>query len=106
MLAHDDEQVVQHAIDAGIIDTLLLILQGMCVDSQLEAAWCITNLAAGGSAHTEAALATAPCLIQLLHSGSAAVQEQSIWALGNMAGDNPDFRWQLQSFVSMQTGIS
>ena len=99
VLAQDDEQVIQHALDAGIIDTLLSALQGMCVDSQLEAAWCITNLAAGSSAHTEAALATAPCLIQLLRSCSAAVQEQSVWALGNMAGDNPDFRLHLQLFV-------
>ena len=68
------------------------MLQSTCVESQLEAGWSITNITAGSSAHTEAALATAPCLIQLLRSGSEAVQEQCVWALGNMAGDNPDFR--------------
>ena len=91
-LANDDEIVVQHALGAGVIEILLTALQSTCVESQLEAAWSITNIAAGSSAHTEAALATAPCLVQLLRSGSAAVQEQCAWALGNMAGDNPDFR--------------
>ena len=89
--------MAQHAIDAGAIETLLAVLQGTCVDSQLEAAWCVTNIAAGSSAHTEAALATAPCLVQLLRSSSPAVQEQCAWALGNMAGDNPDFRDRIRA---------
>jgi hypothetical protein len=71
--------------------------QGTCVDTQLEAAWCITNIAASSSAHTAAALVTAPCLIQLLRSGSSAVQEQCVWALGNMAGDNQEFRDRIRA---------
>ncbi len=96
-LASEDELVAQHAIDAGAIEALLAVLQGTCVDSQMEAAWCITNIASGSSAHTEAALATAPCLVQLLRSSSPAVQEQCAWALGNMAGDNPDFRDRIRA---------
>jgi hypothetical protein len=57
-LASEDEQVAQHAIDAGTIELLQAVLQGTCVDSQLEAAWCITNIAAGSSAHTEAEILT------------------------------------------------
>ena len=96
-LAHEDEQVIQHVLDAGVMEVLLVALQGACVDAQLEAAWCVTNIAAGNSAQTEAAMAAAPYMMQLLRSPSAAVQEQCAWAIGNMAGDNPEFRDRIRA---------
>ena len=62
-LASEDELVAQHAIDAGTIELLQAVLQGTCVDSQLEAAWCVTNIAAGSSAHTEAEILTSQYLV-------------------------------------------
>ena len=56
-------KVAQHAIDAGTIELLQAVLQGTCVDSQLEAAWCVTNIAAGSSAHTEAEILTSQYLV-------------------------------------------
>ena len=96
-LAHEDEQVIQHVLDAGVMEVLLVALQGACVDAQLEAAWCVTNIAVGNSAQTEAAMAAAPYMMQLLRSPSAAVQEQCAWAIGNMAGDNSEFRDRIRA---------
>lgn len=62
-LASEDEMVAQHAIDAGTIELLQAVLQGTCVDSQLEAAWCVTNIAAGSSSHTEAKILTSKYLV-------------------------------------------
>eukprot|EP00040_Diaphanoeca_grandis_P026442 m.148157 g.148157 ORF g.148157 m.148157 type:complete len:498 (+) comp30575_c4_seq2:297-1790(+) len=56
-------------------------------ETQLQACWCVTNIAAGTSAHTKRAMEAAPYLILFLATNNQYLQEQSAWALGNMAGD-------------------
>jgi hypothetical protein len=77
------------------------LLQGMLTGSdaeeQLLAASVVTNMAAGGSPELcEAALNTAPHLIQFLDSQNLALVDQSAWALGNIAADGPKFRDRLK----------
>lgn len=61
------------------------------------AASVVTNMAAGGSPELcEAALNTAPHLIQFLDSQNLALVDQSAWALGNIAADGPKFRDRLK----------
>lgn len=61
------------------------------------AASIVTNMAAGGSSELcEAALNTAPHLIQFLESQNLALVDQSAWALGNIAADGPKFRDRLK----------
>ena len=49
----------------------------------LEAAWCLTNLAAANHDVAEAALSAAPMLIPLLGGGwGSLIAWQSAWALG------------------------
>ena len=61
---------------------------------QFEAAWILTNIAAGTSRFVAALMAAGavPALVRLLHSTEAEVREQAVWALGNIAGDGPPMR--------------
>lgn len=57
----------------------------------------VTNMAAGGSTELcEAALNTAPHLIQFLDSQNLALVDQSAWALGNIAAEGPKSRDRLK----------
>ncbi len=59
-----------------------------------EAAWALTNIASGESHHTQGVVeaGAAPKLIRLLSHKELRIAEQSIWALGNIAGDGTTHR--------------
>ncbi|XP_033118901.1 importin subunit alpha-4-like isoform X1 [Anneissia japonica] len=77
----------------GALHSLIGLLTGDDPGLQLEASWCITNLAAGNQHHSSLALKhAAPYLITFLQGHNAPLQDQCCWALGNIAGDGPEFR--------------
>ncbi|EGD82097.1 hypothetical protein PTSG_02777 [Salpingoeca rosetta] len=61
---------------------------------RFEAIWCITNIAAGDTYHTQvvAECEAVPTLISLLSRGTDRIREQAAWALGNIAGDSEMMR--------------
>ena len=68
-------------------------LTGRHSQLQLEAAWCITNMAAGSHEDTMVVTkAAAPYLITFLSGSNVLLQDQCAWALGNMSGDSLECR--------------
>ena len=64
---------------ANSMQTLVGVLTGSCPNLQLQAAWCLTNLAAGTENQSATALKYAgPYLITYLSSGSAPLQVMMI----------------------------
>lgn len=60
----------------------------------LESAWVLTNIASGTTKHTMSIIqaGAVPYLVALLQAPDEELQDQAVWALGNIAGDCEDAR--------------
>jgi Armadillo/beta-catenin-like repeat len=91
ILATDDPPV-QEVIDAGVVPKLLLLLEHSDDRYKTEAVRCIANIASGDKHHTSQVLDGAPLLLSFLSAPSAALQEEALYAVGNIAGDTQECR--------------
>ena len=66
---------------------------------QIEAAWCLTNIASGDQEQTKTVLNAVPYLVQLLSSDDNALQEQAAWTLGNIAGDYLNVKLYINRYI-------
>jgi len=95
MLSVEDQPPIQNVINSGVVPRLMQFLTfGNEQKLQFEAAWTITNIASGSTAHTKCVVdyGGVKHFVQLLSSPNPEVQEQAVWALGNIAGDSPEYR--------------
>lgn len=105
LLSIEKNPPIQQVIDTGIIPRLVQLLG--CFEEetlQFEAAWTLTNVASGTTAHTQVIIQSGAiqAFIGLLGSPNAEVKEQAVWALGNIAGDSPAFR----DYVIQANGVN
>ncbi|KAK9126811.1 hypothetical protein Scep_015657 [Stephania cephalantha] len=94
ILSNSDLPPVEACVEAGAVPVLTQCLSFGSPDEQLlEAAWCLTNIAAGKPDQTKSLLPALPLLIAHVGDKSTlAVAEQCTWALGNVAGEGEDMR--------------
>ncbi len=106
VLAKERNAPIQKVVDCGVIPRFVEILAGqtfapsdeagkeLLEKTQFEASWVLTNIASGDPEHTMAVVDAhaVPVLISLLMHENGEIREQSIWALGNIAGDGPKLR--------------
>ena len=67
---------------------------------QYEAAWCLTNIATGTREQVQCLTekGSVQRLINLIRSENDNLKEQAIWALGNIAGENTEYRDMVISY--------
>lgn len=85
-------------VDGALQHLVDLLKDSTGVDTQLEAAWCLNNIAGGTEEHAKAVLGAAgDVLISVLSTGNVPLEDQCAWAIGNLAAGSVESRVVLRS---------
>ena len=95
ILSIDRNPPIAQVLNAGILPRLReLLTDASRPATQLEACWCLTNIASGSPEQTQSVVdsGAVPIFVQLMSSPDASLKEQAVWALANIAGDRSEYR--------------
>ena len=98
MLSIHRDNPIQVVIDNNIVPKLVNYMRNPDEPHmQIEATWCITNMASGTTEQTASLVekGVIPILASQLKSNNVTLVEQAIWGVGNIAGDCANFRDKL-----------
>lgn len=96
--AHGTTYIDAFLSEENALNTLVGIYTGTNSEHQVEAGWCITNIAAGTHNHAMTVMKfVAPYLASYLTGDNYLLQDQSSWAIGNLAGDSQECRNLIRS---------
>jgi importin subunit alpha-1 len=94
ILSVERDPPVDEVLAAGVLPFFVNNLAANPTNSKLvfESAWALTNIASTTQTPAVVQGGAVPPLIALLRHENADVREQATWCLGNIAGDNTEFR--------------
>ena len=95
LLSDEQQPPIDLVIRSNCVPRLIEILHSReSINLLFETAWVLTNICSGSHEHTMAVVEAngIECILSLLDLKDIAVLEQSIWVLGNIAGDGTNAR--------------
>eukprot|EP00403_Amphidinium_massartii_P027028 CAMPEP_0178387710 /NCGR_PEP_ID=MMETSP0689_2-20121128/9213_1 /TAXON_ID=160604 /ORGANISM="Amphidinium massartii, Strain CS-259" /LENGTH=583 /DNA_ID=CAMNT_0020008081 /DNA_START=66 /DNA_END=1817 /DNA_ORIENTATION=+ len=106
-LLSNQDPPIQQAIES-VAKYLAYLAEDTWPKLQFEAAWALTNMAAGSTEQTRALVDAGAVdgFIRILRSENQDVALQAVWALGNIAGDSAALRDRVVAAGGMQEIIS
>lgn len=115
LLSIQHEPPIPTIVEMGVLPLLVELMDIEINDGEeqierhicFEASWALTNIVSSSSPFTQAAVAhgASGVSINLMKSPNVEVRDQSIWALGNIAGDGPVLRDFLLSHDNLVPNI-
>jgi importin subunit alpha-6/7 len=76
----------------GAIVAFIRCLSDGNAEQQVEASWCLTNIAGGTHEDALKVIDAMPYFVAFLGGDNKPLQEQALWAVGNLAADCQEFR--------------